>query len=143
MSSLFKLYNYVENIYALFGLILLNSCHRNLECKPFHTGEFRYLKSELSDVVQRNDSIQIEFSPKQESAIFTNIIWVNDCSYELVYTDVMNMKNVDLDEVLGKSIQAEIVQIDGKTFKVEVKGVYKQECIWFEKTSNNTDLLSK
>ncbi len=99
--------------------LTLNSCAQEKNCADFKTGTFEYSDEIYSDLkVIRTDSTQTEINTKNGLEMHSSIKWINDCNYVLTITKVLN---ADLENVIGKTIEVEIVETKTNSYKLKSK----------------------
>jgi hypothetical protein len=110
----------MKNLLLILILNLtLNSCVKEKNCASFKTGTFQYSDQLYSDLkVIRTDSTQTEINMKNGLEMHSSIKWINDCNYVLTITKVLN---ADLENVIGKIIEVEIVETKSDSYKLKSK----------------------
>jgi hypothetical protein len=69
-----------------FGISNFIYSQDSLNCEEFRVGKYdTYVNGVLSSKVKRTDKYQYEYSPKTGSKIKLEIIWIDDCTYKLVF----------------------------------------------------------
>ncbi|WP_194852625.1 hypothetical protein [Nonlabens antarcticus] len=66
-----------------------------LDCSSVKTGTFKYANKAYGEwIIERNDSTSIESSPSTEMKIYSKVVWITDCEYELHIQDVDKSDNM-------------------------------------------------
>ena len=106
-------------VLLLILFLTLNSCVKEKKCTDFKTGIFEYSNKLYSDLkVIRTDSTQTEINSKNGLEMHSSIKWINNCNYVLTITKVLN---ADLENVIGKIIEVEIVETKSDSYKLKSK----------------------
>ncbi len=105
----------------LLVLITTFSCSsKPTDCSNFRTGIFKYKHKDYSGhVIERNDSIQIEYNDTDDIKIISKIEWASDCEYILTYKDILNYPQKD--NVIGKSFNVKIIETKNSSYICHVK----------------------
>ena len=94
------------------------------DCSQFKTGKFKMSRKNGNKLVfiERNEKMQIETSPEDNSVTKMNIEWIDECNYILKYTESTNK---DMDEYIGKELKVTILETSNNSmrFKATMEGV--------------------
>ena len=109
----------MKKLILLFIILTFSCCAQEKKCTDFKTGTFKYTDQLYSDLkVIRTDSTQTEINSKNGLEMHSSIKWINDCNYVLTITKVLN---ADLENVIGKTIEVEIVETKSDIYKLKSK----------------------
>ncbi len=120
-------------IYVLFlGFHFYSFSQDSLACTKFKIGKFdTYIDGEFSSKVTRNEKYQKEYMPKTGIKIKLKIIWINDCSYKLIfvngnkkYYQMFGKKNVNPDLIVT------IIKVDGNEYYHESRFVGDENFVY-------------
>lgn len=118
--------------YTFLLLLIITSCSQEKTCKDLHEGKFGYTDPELSHIeITREDDSQIEINTETKIEAHTKIKWKSDCEYTLTYEQFKNSPE-ELNFMVGKVINAEIIKINGKNFTCQVKSEDTDQKIEFK-----------
>ncbi|WGD33864.1 hypothetical protein [Olleya sp. YS] len=91
-------------------LITLIGYAQEKECIDFKVGKFTYSNPDYSDLITiRKDTLQIDYYPNLGWELTSKVNWLNDCKYEIIYTEVNDSK---LDLLIGVRFVIEIIEIN-------------------------------
>lgn len=87
-------------ISTIFFIVSISVYGQVSECKKFRIGSFEMYDPQTGiNYVTRNDSTQIEYLPKIGVKVSLNVRWIDDCSLELTFKEVLeNPKNIPIQE---------------------------------------------
>jgi hypothetical protein len=111
----------MKNLIYISLLFSIISCTQERTCKDLHEGEFNYADPELSHIeITRSSNSQIEINTETKIEAHTNIEWISDCEYVLTYKEFKNAPE-EINFMVGKKIEAEIIDINGNNFTCQVR----------------------
>lgn len=59
------------------------------------TGKFKYANPAYGEwIIDRNETTSIEISETDDLKIYSDVVWITDCEYELHITDTDNLDNM-------------------------------------------------
>ena len=106
----------VSYISAIFYLQVIYGLYPCDSCSQFKSGEFRYESKENKHwKVTRSDRYQTEASDSLKVKFTAKITWISKCKYRLEYVDASEGQEF----IIGKIIEAEIVETSDNKFKVK------------------------
>ena len=125
----------MNNFYLLLILLLTQVVYaQEKKCSDFTTGEFRYVKENMPEIIIRTETEQIETNPNDKIVVKTSVQWLSECEYLLVYKEILNYsKNVE--DIIGKEINCEIIETVGNRIKVHAKSDVMDEILEFIKVN--------
>ncbi|WP_285656238.1 hypothetical protein [Allomuricauda sp. NBRC 101325] len=87
-------------ISKIFFIICVSVYGQDSDCEKFKTGSFEMYDPQTGiNYVTRNDSTQIEYLPKLGVKVSLNVRWIDDCSLELTFKEVLeNPKDIPIQE---------------------------------------------
>lgn len=99
----------------LFAVLVPNiGIGQDLKCSDFHTGTFQLEAENMPNImVSRDKEIQIEKSPTSNIIFSGKITWIDDCTYEVVYTAAT-------EEMIGKKVRVSLLEIIGNRANCKV-----------------------
>ena len=107
-------------VFLLFLLITFSCSSKPKDCSNFKVGTFKYQDPDYhGHLIERNDSIQIEYNGKDDIKIISKIEWISDCEYVLTYKDILNYPKKD--SVIGKSFNVKIIKTKESSYICYVK----------------------
>lgn len=119
-------------IYTSLLLLSIISCTQEKSCKDLHEGKFGYTDPELSHIeILRTGDSQIEVNTETKIEAHTKIKWISDCEYMLIYEEFRNSPE-ELNFMIGKEINAQIIKIKGNKFTCQVKSEDTDQKIEFK-----------
>jgi len=129
-----KIINNTFMKYILFAVIIISilSCSSERTCKDLKEGTFTYTHPEhfhIRIIRERNKQIEINEETKIEA--HTEVTWLNDCEYQLVYKEFKNAPE-EFDVLLGDTILAKIIKIHGNKYTCSVRSGESQEKMDFK-----------
>ncbi|SCY03460.1 hypothetical protein SAMN05192588_0827 [Nonlabens sp. Hel1_33_55] len=66
-----------------------------LDCSSVKTGKFKYANPAYGEwIIDRNETTSIEISETDDLKIYSDVVWITDCEYELHITDTDNLDNM-------------------------------------------------
>lgn len=66
-----------------------------LDCSSVKTGKFKYANPAYGEwIIDRNETTSIEISNTDDLKIYSDVVWITDCEYELHITDTDNLDNM-------------------------------------------------
>jgi len=72
-----------------------NELVKALDCSSVKTGTFKYANKTFADwVIERTDSASVEYNPETGMTIYSSVVWISDCEYELHIEDLDNSDKV-------------------------------------------------
>jgi len=105
----------------LIVLICLTSSFANsqdLSCKEFHTGKFE-MDSEYGKIlITRTETSQVEFCKEMNYKASFDIVWKDDCTYELSNEKIQIGDKIDVDNNI--KVKSTIYKIEGDVFFLKV-----------------------
>lgn len=118
---------YIFYISLLFFSI--TSCTKENTCKDLHEGNFGYTDAELSHIeIKRSGDSQVEINTETKVETYTHIEWISDCEYIITYEKFENAPE-ELNFMIGKKINAEIVEVNGERFTCQMISEHTDERI--------------
>jgi hypothetical protein len=110
----------MKKLISIIILVLtFSSCAQEIKCSNFKIGTFKYSDPLYADLkVIRTDSTQMEINTISGLEMHGSIKWINECNYVLTITKVLN---ADLENVIGKTIEVEIIETKSDSYKLKSK----------------------
>ncbi|PRP66513.1 hypothetical protein [Nonlabens agnitus] len=66
-----------------------------LDCSSVKTGKFKYANPAYGEwIIDRNETTSVEISKTDDLKIYSDVVWITDCEYELHITDTDNLDNM-------------------------------------------------
>lgn len=91
---------------------------QNLSCKAFHTGKFE-MDSEYGKIlITRTETSQVEFCKEMNYKASFDIVWKDDCTYELSNEKIQTGDKIDVDNNI--KVKSTIYKIEGDVFFLKV-----------------------
>ena len=68
-----------------------------LDCSSVKTGKFKYADPSFGEwIIDRNETTSIEISETDDLKIYSDVVWITDCEYELHITETDNGDNMSV-----------------------------------------------
>jgi len=88
------------------------------DCERFKTGKFKYNDPNFGTVIiKRDKDKQIEMPAEGKTEIHGDVKWLNECTYTMTYTKIVN---ADAPHLIGKKITVEIIESRDNTYTCRV-----------------------
>jgi hypothetical protein len=101
---------------TLIGMgILFLSCNQKPDCKSFKIGKFELVDtvSNRRFVIERNDSIQFEYSSQSKDTTKFQVTWTSDCEY---YLTAISGNQQIIDFYKGKKLVINILETNANSY---------------------------
>lgn len=80
-----------------------------LDCSSVKTGKFKYANPAFGEwIIDRNETTSVEISKSDDLKIYSDVVWITDCEYELHITDTDNGDNM---EVITSTLRVVITDV--------------------------------
>ena len=113
--------------YIISSIIILSIfCLSNQEkrCSDIKNGKFRYFDSSSNEAIEiRTDSIQIDSFPNIGLTLYSKVKWTSECNYEAT---VYKVSDPEMELLIGKTFEYEILSINNNEVKLKAKTVNKK-----------------
>lgn len=108
-------------ISALVFLFATVRAQDRIDCSEFKTGRFHYNPPNGGEVtIKRTKKKQIERYNDENQKFIFEILWTDDCKYELVLTKTIGLPKEKKKEILGTKLYCEVINSSLDHFKVIV-----------------------
>lgn len=105
--------------------------HAKKTCEDLKEGTFQYTDPELNHIeITRFGNSQIEINKETKIEAHTTIDWISECEYVLTYKEFKNAPE-ELNTMIGKKINARILEINDDKFTCQVKSENTNEVMEF------------
>ena len=117
--------------YSIFSLglslLLFFSCQEKINCSDYKNGVFElYKKDKLILTIEREGNFQMEIDPDTGVVhSYSEVIWVNNCSFKLNVIDKISSKGSLLVEFVNVSDKAATIKVYYPNYVLDIPSHYK------------------
>lgn len=101
-----------------------------LDCSSVKTGKFKYANPAFGEwIIDRNETTSIEISETDDLKIYSDVVWITDCEYELHITDTDNLDNMQVVSSVLRVVITDVTDYGYKCISYTVDGPEEFEMI--------------
>lgn len=119
-----RISNYSLTIGIIVAVIVSMACDNLSDCDKVRNGNFYYYSKSTREkiIINRKDSLQIEFGQDTRDQITSKIVWKGDCKFDLFINALSDTKLIGDDSIIANTpAHVEIIAITDSFYVCNVE----------------------
>lgn len=111
--------NIISSLVLSLASVTYSYAQDLLDCSEFKTGNFHYSPPNGGEVtIKRTKKKQIERYNQETQKFIFEIVWIDDCSYDLTLTKTFGLPKERKKEILGTKLHCQVTDASLNHFEV-------------------------